>query len=185
MRNDIEQALRDYEIKTFGNAKNIEKMEEVLTSDEKVIYISPTNAIKTNHLSKKKEKLPGVFAITSKRIVFRYSVLASIKTDSISLSDVESIGCTGNGLTGGHVTVSTGTKDFDFLVNYKKSVFQNVQHIIQQTVNDFRSNPPGTSNASSNEDILSQIQKLADLKDKNIISDEEFQTKKSELLSRL
>ncbi|NFO88541.1 SHOCT domain-containing protein [Clostridium botulinum] len=44
---------------------------------------------------------------------------------------------------------------------------------------------PVSNNNSNNNDIPDQILKLAELKDKNIISNEEFQIKKAELLARM
>ena len=42
-----------------------------------------------------------------------------------------------------------------------------------------------TNSSDFEEDIFSKIEKLAALKDKNILSIEEFENKKGELLSRL
>ena len=54
--------------------------------------------------------------------------------------------------------------------------------------NDFMGSPESTNNKTSNNDIsttLSQIEKLADLKKQGIITDEEFNTKKSVLLDKI
>jgi hypothetical protein len=43
----------------------------------------------------------------------------------------------------------------------------------------------GDKSIAREEDVLATIEKLADLRDKGILSDEEFAAKKAELLSRL
>ena len=50
---------------------------------------------------------------------------------------------------------------------------------------DFDSNETSESNVHSNDRILSQIEKLADLKDRGIISQDEFNSKKTLLLDKI
>ena len=49
---------------------------------------------------------------------------------------------------------------------------------------DFSKNKK-TSNKNDHADAISQIEKLAELRDKSIITEEEFQKKKSELLDSI
>jgi hypothetical protein len=48
-----------------------------------------------------------------------------------------------------------------------------------------QSSPVNTQNSSQEADIFDAIEKLANLKDKGILTDAEFSTKKAELLARL
>tara|TARA_B100000035_G_scaffold292023_1_gene280360 strand:+ start:2960 stop:3274 length:315 start_codon:yes stop_codon:yes gene_type:complete len=50
---------------------------------------------------------------------------------------------------------------------------------------DFGSNETNERNVHSNDRILSQIEKLADLKDRGIISQDEFNSKKTLLLDKI
>ncbi|MGZ8907940.1 MAG: SHOCT domain-containing protein [Methylobacter sp.] len=54
-----------------------------------------------------------------------------------------------------------------------------------QPAPSFQSSPDNTQVASQEADIFSAIEKLANLKDKGILTDEEYSTKKAELLARL
>ena len=47
------------------------------------------------------------------------------------------------------------------------------------------SNSSGNETSINNDQALSQIEKLADLKDRGIITDEEFNNKKSVLLDKI
>lgn len=184
MRPDIQAALEQFEVNTFGNGKNIERTESLVAPDEKVKYITPTNAIIHNLISRKKDKLPGIIVVTDKRIIFHYKALASHSTEVTSLGDVISISCNGNGMSGGHVIVTTQTKEMDFLVKYKKDNIQRAQSVLQQAVDHYKNNSQQPDSAG-NDDALEKIRKLSDLRAANILSEEEFQAKKAELLSRL
>ena len=55
MREDTLQIIEEYSIKTAGNKKNIEKAEVLVSPDEKIFFIAPTNMIiTTNNTCKKK-----------------------------------------------------------------------------------------------------------------------------------
>jgi len=184
MRSDVERAISDFEIKTFGNKKNIENAETMLTEDETVLFVTPTNLTVSSSNTRKRETVPGIVFLTNKRILFHYQALGNFVSEIVPLSEIRSINCNGNGLTGSHVEVHTITKTYKILVTYKRSIVQK----IQQTFENAKNNCSPVQSIFNNEpqqDALSQIEKLASLKDKGIISEEEFQTKKSELLSRL
>ena len=65
MREDTLQIIEEYSIKTAGNKKNIEKAEVLVSPDEKIFFIAPTNMIITTNNTRKKEKLPGVIILTA------------------------------------------------------------------------------------------------------------------------
>ena len=67
MREDTLQIIEEYSIKTAGNKKNIEKAEVLVSPDEKIFFIAPTNMIITTNNTRKKEKLPGVIILTDQR----------------------------------------------------------------------------------------------------------------------
>ena len=56
MREDTLQIIEEYSIKTAGNKKNIEKAEVLVSPDEKIFFIAPTNMIITTNNTRKKEK---------------------------------------------------------------------------------------------------------------------------------
>ncbi|WP_099468128.1 SHOCT domain-containing protein [Konateibacter massiliensis] len=186
MRKDIEQVLKKFEVNTFGNKGNIEQLEQKLSETEEVKYIAPTNAIITTIGTRKVEKLPGVFALTTQRILFAYRAGLSHSFYTCDLSEIKMVNCSGNGLTGGHVEIFTFIKTFDILVKYKKSIIQDIQRTFDETIEQHKQIPSLTvSVVSQGDDIVTQIQKLSYLKDNGIITDEEFSIKKSELLSRM
>lgn len=177
MREDIKQAINDFEIKTFGNMKNIENIEKKLDTKEKVLYISPTNLKITNNSIKKVETLPGIIALTSKRIIFHYKILLNESTEIIFLDEIRSINCYGNGLTGGHIEIHTLSKKYDLLVNYKKEIMEKIQNTFIAAKNNYYASP---KNVSSNADEILKYKNLLDI---GAITNEEYEAKKKELLN--
>ncbi|MDE6675443.1 MAG: PH domain-containing protein [Acetatifactor sp.] len=174
MRSDVEAALKEYNIKTFGNKKNLERVEGLFGPTEKVIYISPTNAVIKSVNINKTESLPGIFALTNERILFSFKAGFEESMETFSLSEIKSVNSFGNGISGGHIEIHTMTKTIDILVSYKKEAMQQVVNAIRNAQNSFN-----TSGGSSD---LSQIESLHDLLQKGIITQEEFDAKKKQLL---
>ncbi len=181
MRKDVEQALSKFDINTFGNRTNIDNAEKMLSDEEKVLFVTPTNLTVSSVNIRKKDTTPGVLFLTDKRVLFCSQILGKFKTESVPLNEIRSINGNGNGLSGGHIEIQTIAKTYDILVSYKMSNVQQIQQIFDQARAGFGSQQA----ASPQPDILSQIEKLSSLKDKGIISESEFNAKKAELLSRL
>ncbi|MFU1796437.1 PH domain-containing protein [Paenibacillus azoreducens] len=182
MRIDIEQALQKFNTKTFGRKNIIEKAESLLRADEQVLFISPSNIVITTVNTGKKNKLPGIFVLTDKRILFHCKVLFEETTETTELSKIDSINCFGNGLTGGHIEIHTRTKSYDILVSYKKTLMNEIKDTFENAINSYTQNE---ASGNIETDILQQIEKLAELRDKTILTEQEFQEKKQVLMAKL
>lgn len=182
MRDDVKQALVQFEVKTVGNQKNIEQAERLLDANEYVLLAMPTNMIITTANTKKKEKLPGVVFLTNRRFLFHYKVLLNSSTEIVPVEEIRSVSCSGNGMTGGHVEIHTFTKTYNMLVSYKQSIIQKIKNTFESVKNSASLNNQGNVQQP---DVLDQIEKIAALKEKGILSEEEFQLKKMELLAKL
>lgn len=180
MRDDVEYAINKFKVKTFGNKSNIERVAGKLTKSEKVIYIAPTNAIISSISTRKSEKLPGVLAITTERIIFSFKAMLSESTDIIPLTEIRIVNCKGNSITGSHIEINTITKNYDFLVSYKKEVRDELQSIINTAISNYRDLH---NNSNSSVDFTVQLEKLFELKNKGVITEEEFEAKKKQLLN--
>ena len=175
MRADTEKAIREFDIKTFGNLKNIEAGEELLDPGERVLFASPSNFVVAHANTRKKDKSPGVVFLTDKRVVFFSKVLASFSSESLSLEEIHSVNCYGNGLSGGHIEVHTLTKTYDILVTYKKEVIQKIRDLFEGAKSGYSAQPLTVSAAD-------ELLKFKALMDDGIITPEEFAAKKKQLL---
>lgn len=180
MRADVKRAIEKFQIKTFGNNKNIEKFEKVLNSDEEVLYLSPTNIIVSSVNTGKKETLPGVCALTNQRLVFQYKILFNTRIESVGLDKIDSVDSSSTGLKGGHVRIHTITKTYDILVSYKDKIVQEIQNIFENTIYRYKKYD---DNSSTN--IVETIKKLSELKESGVLSEKEFEQKKKELISKI
>ncbi len=180
MRKDTMEALEKFQVRTFGNKKNIERVEGMLWDTEKVLFITPTNAVIHSVNTGKKEKLPGVAAVTNQRVIFSYKAAFTESTEMISLPEIRSVESTGNGLTGGTIRIHAMAKTLEILVTYKKETMQAIQNLIYKAIDDCRN--AGNSSSGQRENNLEQIEKLHDFLKQGIITEEEFQAKKKQLL---
>lgn len=177
MRNDTIRAIEDFNIKTFGNQKNIEGAEALLYADERVLFVAPTNIVVSTINTRKKDKLPGVVFLTDKRLVFHFKALASFSTEIVPLEEIRSLNCRGDGISGGHVEIHTLTKSFDILVSYKKDAIQNIQRVFESARNAVP--VPSGAPAVSEADELAKFKKLLD---DGVITAAEFEAKKKQIL---
>lgn len=186
MRADTSKRLREFDITVLGNQKNIENAEELLKSDEDVLFVAPTNLEITTVNTRKVEKIPGVVFLTSQRFFFYYKIALSASYESVYLDEIRSVSSHSNGLSGGHIEISTITKTYDMLVSYKSDTARKIQSIFEEAKHDYMSAGSASSSPSfGNADVLAQLEKLASLKDKGIITEAEFNSKKADLLARL
>ena len=186
MREDTLQIIEEYSIKTAGNKKNIEKAEVLVSPDEKIFFIAPTNMIITTNNTRKKEKLPGVIILTDQRVLFYYQIMFNSSTEIIPLNEIRSINAKTNGLTAGHIELYTMTKSYDILVSYKRDMVQKIVRTFEKAKNEFSVSTGEVSKDSvQNNNAVEQIEKLFELNQKGILTDEEFKIKKEELLKKI
>lgn len=198
MREDTQKALKEYEISTFLFKKEIENVEKLIADDEKVIIVLTTNFSITFPAPTKRVASPCVVFVTDKRMIILYKNGRDDVTDITPVTEFKSIFHIKDPENNtNHIQVHTKDKLFDFLaipkvkafsLSSQKDIDKKALHMYHaflyaQNPNGFESDTP--KNTTQSADIPEQIEKLANLKEKGIISEEEFQAKKSELLARL
>lgn len=181
MREDFKKAMDTFEVKSFFMGKKSANMvQEILTDDESVLYVGTTNMKTGNANLRMRKTIAGVLCLTDKRIIFCSNIAGATTTELISLSDIEMISFNRDG-SGGHIEVDILTKAYSFLTPGK----QNIYDKIKDTFLKAKENASCSSSVHSEPDVLEQLERLAILKEKSILSQEEFDTKKAELLSKL
>lgn len=180
MREDLQKVIDEFNSKF--SKKDILRIDEVVEKTETILFAAATNCVIKSVNINKTESYPGIAILTDKRFIFTYKVLLNWTLETINVSDIQSINCSGNGLTGGHVQIHTLVKTYDILVSYKKDMIQKIERVFETAKNNATA---PSAPASSGEDVLAQIEKLSELKNKGILSEEEFQAKKQELLAKI
>lgn len=127
----------------------------------------------------------GLVVLTDERIFFLEKSLGSETMEQFDLDAITSVGLakkiTGETLrifTAGHTTEikSMGHGQGDAI----ERAFRTVQHSRQQTATA-QARPA----SAPNEDPITQIERLASLRDRGLLSSEEFEAKKAELIGRM
>lgn len=191
MREDTKQALKKYNILVFLSLKKaIEDAEQMLDENETVLFAEITNLLVTYIGTIKTERFIGVIFLTDKRIIFKSRSLKVITSETIPLNEVISVHCTLNKLTNGHIEIQCSTKIYSIEVISNLDELHQINQEFETAVNNYKAqqaalNSTPQPNIAPQPDIADQIEKLAQLRDKGIITEEEFQAKKTDLLSRM
>ncbi len=202
MREDIQKSIKEYEIATSPFfKKNAEAAEKFLYDDEKVILCLEANFCINYPDPTKKIALPGIVLLTNNRIIIRYNEYKKECVDTLAMEEINDIKVFSEPLGGDYIQVYSAEKIYSFPIITKQkglviSLTQSKRAALGKIYNAFlfAKNPNGfeepkkaTTQTAANQspDIPEQIKKLAELKEKGILTEDEFQAKKSELLARL
>lgn len=138
MRNDIEKVIKDNKVNTFGYKGSIKRLEQLLSLDEKVLYImsgnvslDPGEKMEVDILSIK-DKEPAILAITNIRIILIFKILMSEKIEQFPIKEIREHRIVRNGLSGGKLRISTLTRKFDIDLNYKKETADTIDRVLME-----------------------------------------------------
>ena len=183
MRTDVEQAIKKFRIVTFGNKKQIEKAQEKLNADEQVLFVTPT----TFTTSSSSRVIPAILFLTDKRAVFYYYLYFQFDFDEIPMNKIRSVRYHDEkGLKADRFIIHSLNNSYIFTVSSMMKARQIYQEF-ETAIDNYRTQhaPQLGILHLDTPDIADQIEKLAQLRDKGILTEEEFQAKKTDLLSRM
>ena len=125
----------------------------------------------------------GVLILTGDRVVFYSKSWLSEVVKSIQLKQIANVHYNS---TWPGTTIEIVAKDTLKVTTLgKKEDFANFQAQLEEIRDKIQPNVAGGPTAPAAEDIPTQIQKLASLKDAGILTEEEFAAKKAELLAKM
>lgn len=128
----------------------------------------------------------GVLIATDRRVVFYAKKLGGYELESFPYKSISSFEA-GKTMMGGNITFfATGNRIHIKWVN-PASAAQKFAEVVRKKMHDLTSPRVElqSSTASTKEDVLGQIAQLGNLRDAGVLSEEEFNTKKAELLARI
>jgi len=120
---------------------------------------------------------PAIYIATDRRVIFYMSKLFGDKLQMFSYSDISSIELKNTYMFGDNISIFVGKKKctMKFIQENAEQFTQIVEQKIGKLINS----------VNSIIDIPDQIQKLSELRDKGILTEEEFTSKKQELLMKM
>ena len=122
----------------------------------------------------------GQFVLTNKRACFYSKAPFEEIFETIPLSKITSVET--SSLMGYRVLrLHTAHDDLEFKTREPKALFDNVVAYLER----LRNEPTGGSVAPTADSVTDQIKKLGDLRDAGLLTNDEFNAKKAELLARL
>ena len=122
----------------------------------------------------------GEFVVTNKRACFYSKALFEEIFETIPLSKITSVE-TSSLMDYRVLRVHTAHDDLEFKTREPKALFDNVVAYLER----LRNEPTGGSVGPTADSVTDQIKKLGDLRDAGLLTNDEFNTKKAELLARL
>jgi len=122
----------------------------------------------------------GVFLVTEKRVVHFGKKLMGYDMESFPLSKVSAIEMS-KGLMGKSITLKMSGND----ANVKWINKGNPDELVKYVRDNMGETPSSSNAAPAIDDIPAQIQKLASLMDAGILTEDEFNKKKTELLAKM
>ncbi len=163
---------------------SIKEAERQLHNNESVLFAmnanvalsTVSNSLNTNNLNIK-GKLNGVFVITNERVYFSNNSLGTTQYKSIQLSDIQSVDDKANFLGLGVIRIKGITEEF--VIDVAKKLLPTIKDCLNEAI---KNQSQSSSSTESSGDYIHQIEQLSNLLNQGIISQEEFDFKKKQLL---
>lgn len=121
----------------------------------------------------------GMLGVTSKRLIYVYNVLFFHSVEIIPLSEIRSFSCKMDNVS--HIEINTMIKKYDFNI-YARCGMGEIQNAISTAIENDRKSLNIDNKQAANTDYISQIERLFELKEKGVITEDEFEKKRKELL---
>lgn len=155
------------------NKKLLKEAESMLDENEQVLYA-------VAFIERLKNK---ILVITTKRIYTCASDGVSIESEILYLKDINSIDNVKASLlvNDGGIIIRGNSQIITIRGVNIKFVVDEIRNIILKAKEDLENNSSNTNNNNLN--YLEELEKLADLKEKGILSEEEFNSKKQQILN--
>ena len=175
---------------TMGFKKNYERIEKYLSGDEEVLYARNGNVrmdfsgeLKESGFSIK-DKSPVIFMITNKRLLIYFKVLFEEKLEQVPISEIQTFDFKRNSMTTSVFRITSLTKTVDIDLTCQAKEVEYLNGVLEMAINK---NKVGSTEVidRGSEDTIETIKKLAELKGNGILTEEEFQQKKTEILSNI
>ena len=133
MRADVKQALKQFQIRTWGNRGRIKSVQLEILPEEIVHYISPTNIVIREKESAAVLKRPGILLITNFRVFFYSRISNEIFKEEFPLLEIQGVSADAGWATS-YVSFLTQMKTIDFLVHYKKERYQAIVRVLNEAI---------------------------------------------------
>ncbi|EFU69158.1 phage protein [Aliarcobacter butzleri JV22] len=160
-------------ISKFGGKKEIKELPSILWEDEIIKKLE--EGMYKNGI--------GLLVATNKRLIFVNKSIFSLKVEDFGYDKITSIEYK-KGLLMGEITIYASGNRAE-ITSMGKNEAQNFAEFIRANLGEINKEQKNDtlSKAVSNDDIVSKLERLVVLKEKGILTDEEFLSQKTKILS--
>ncbi|RMH46002.1 MAG: hypothetical protein D6694_03970 [Gammaproteobacteria bacterium] len=124
-----------------------------------------------------------LITLTDRRVIFLdKGMIYGLKQESIPLNRINAVSGT-TGLLFGKIIITDGAKD-RLITNVWKKTVKNFTNKCQEAIDAINRRENQVASQEVKEDPYEKLEKLASLKEKGIISDEEFEREKKKILGQ-
>lgn len=122
----------------------------------------------------------GLVVATNRRIIFINKGLLSCQVEDFAYNKISSIQCNQGVILGTLIIYSAGNRAC--IDNMEKKAAQYFADYIRAKISQNEQNTIPTQSKNGSDDIVSQLERLAKLKEQGLLTDEEFAKQKARLL---
>lgn len=171
-RSDVAAAKARMSTK-IGGRRELKKLDEYLWEDETVSRMATGLYAGKN----------GLLVLTDRRMIFLFHGWTGQRNEDFPLDTVTSISA-GSGIALGSITVFSGGAKAEIKNMNKADAKALVDEVRNRLATRGVPQPAAVAQAAA-PDALAQLKQLGELRDAGVLTDEEFEAKKAELLKRL
>lgn len=155
----------------FGTKKEFFHLPKILNQGEQPLAVA-SGMMNSN---------TWLITLTNQRVIFLdKGMIFGVKQVDVRLSDISSVGGK-TGLLLGEITIGTAGQNYT-IKNVVKGTVIPFTNLINETRNS-RSQKAENQDGVPSNDLVTQIERLAALKEKGVLSEEEFQQQKQRILN--
>jgi hypothetical protein len=185
LRSDIAAAKSAAGGTFLGANRELKRLPNYLQDDEPVVMVAAGTYANG----------AGVVALTDRRLLFVKDGITRTAVEDFPLDRINSIASTGGMVNGTIIVTVAGTRSE--IVNVYKDDARRIADAVRETISrgsvpsftptvtETAAPAPAPTAAPAGEDVYEQLRKLAALRDDGILTPEEFDAKKAELVSRI
>ena len=176
----------------FVSKKRVKKLDEFLEPGEKVHFFASDAGGQLKINGEKQDGVVNVFtAITDRRVLFKTGQMIGGSQTSIDFINISSVELS-FGMIQKRLNLETDSKVFGIGVGQiEKDEVQDMANFIREKIRESnRSHNTSTQNktaggSGNEEDALDKLERLGELRDNGVITEEEFQEKKKSILDQV
>ena len=155
----------------FFTKKELNYLPEILQNGEQVLAFT----------SGMMDGNTWLLTLTDQRVIFLdKGMIFGLKQEVINLDRINGISCS-TGIFFGKIAINDGAKT-RWIENVWKKTVKTFTNKVQEAIAHLKDNRNTKTSATSENDIVSQLERLASLREKGILTEDEFQQQKKKIL---